>query len=45
MRKETFFEFAKALFAIDSPTGYTHHAMAFLKEEAENPSCTRREIP
>ena len=35
MRKETFFEFAKQLFAIDSPTGYTHHAMAFLKDEAE----------
>ena len=35
MRKETFFEFAKQLFAIDSPTGYTHHAMDFLKTEAE----------
>lgn len=35
MRKETFFEFAKTLFAIDSPTGYTHHAMDFLKTEAE----------
>ena len=34
-RKETFFEFAKELFAIDSPTGYTHHAIAFLKEKAE----------
>lgn len=34
-RKETFFKFAKELFAIDSPTGYTHHAIAWLKEEAE----------
>ncbi|MBQ4343152.1 MAG: M42 family metallopeptidase [Erysipelotrichaceae bacterium] len=34
-RKDTFFEFAKQLFAIDSPSGYTHHAIAFLKEEAE----------
>ncbi|MBP3398908.1 MAG: M42 family metallopeptidase [Erysipelotrichaceae bacterium] len=35
-RKEAFFEFAKELFAIDSPTGYTHHAIAWLKEKAEN---------
>lgn len=34
-RKDCFFEFAKQLFAIDSPSGYTHHAIAFLKNEAE----------
>ncbi len=35
MDKQFISEFATKLFAIDSPSGYTHHAIRFLKEEAE----------
>ncbi len=35
MDKQFISEFATKLFAIDSPSGYTHHAIRFLKEAAE----------